>query len=158
MKTKLTALIACFLIGACANQNQAVQLGQALTPIAIAAASAYLKLPPTSSTAINNAANQLWGMYAQAQAGQPISQGSAIAALGAAVASAIPAGTSQSQIIAALQTAATLAQNNAATPSPVPKNAYRWNDHSHDWMLCKLPTLESESGAVIPPFSECGKS
>lgn len=35
---------------------------------------------------------------------------------------------------------------------PSHPSAWRWNDHSHDWMLCKLPTLESESDEIIHPL------
>ena len=63
-------------------------------------------------------------------------------------------------LVLALAGCATKREDKSPVPTwsqaqwPSRSTAWRWNERANDRMLCKLPTLESESGEIIRPFSE----
>jgi hypothetical protein len=120
MKSKPIAILVAVIVGGCSTVqlNQAEQIALPIAEAAAVAAGAYYGVPPSTSTAVVAAANDLWGAYQQAQAGQPVNQGALEGSVGNAIQQSIPAGTSQSKTVAALQAAATLMQNQSKTAPP----------------------------------------
>ena len=133
MKSNLLTILALALaLTACTQQqlNEAEQVALPIAETAAIAAASYYGVPPNTTTAITGAVNSLWGAYAQAQAGQPVSQGAVNATIGNAIQQAIPAGTSPSKTVLALQAAATMLQQvqpTAATPAPSGVPVSLWN-------------------------------
>lgn len=106
----LSLVLVVVLFSGCSSLTPAQQSAiTGIADIAIGAAAAHFGVPASDTTAITAAANSLWGMAAQAQAGQPAAQGASAPAIGAAIAPAIPPGTPD-QLAATLQLAAVAAK------------------------------------------------
>lgn len=91
MKLKrLFPLIALFAFGCTTAQlNQAAAVAIPIAEAAATAAGVYFGVSPTSVLAVTQAANALWGAAKQAQASQPVAQGTTIAPIGAAIDKAV---------------------------------------------------------------------
>lgn len=114
---KLFLAILTLALAACTSLTPAqVSTAQALSNIAISAASVYLKLPPNSVQVLELASNAAWGGMAQAQAGQPIANGTTASPVGAAIAAALPAQASPTQSAAILQQAAQIIATTQTKP------------------------------------------
>lgn len=127
----ILAAAAILASGCATNSPSAAQISaiaQPLADAALTAGAAYEGVSPTTTQAAVTAFNSLWGAYAQAQAGQPVDAGAVSQSVGAAIASAIPAGTSQNKTLAALQAAANSLASQAkaasvSTPAPAASSA-----------------------------------
>lgn len=88
-------LIALAIILAGCTTAQISQTRSIADPVVLAAVSGYAQsygVPPVlTSSIVTPIQNQLWGMLAQANAQQPIAQGSSIPAVGTSVAQAVAA-------------------------------------------------------------------
>lgn len=125
MKLKrLFPLIALAAFGCTTAQlNQAAAVAIPIAEAAVTAAGAFFGVPPSATIAIEAAANALWGAGKQAQASQPVAQGTTIAPIGAAIAKAVTqqaalnptVSVSPTNAAAILQLAATKVPQVAAT-------------------------------------------
>lgn len=108
MKRPILALVSIVALCACSTTqlSTAEAIAKPIADAALTAAAAHYGVPPTATQAVLTAADSLWGAMAQAQAGQPVAQGASVPSVGAAIAAALPATTSNAQAAALLQSAA----------------------------------------------------
>lgn len=115
MKNLLPLACALALFGCTTAQlNTAETIALPIAEATAVATGAYFGVPPTATIALEGAVNSLWGAYQQAQAGQPVAQGAISSTIGNAITASIPAGTTQSAKIVALQQAANILTAQAA--------------------------------------------